>query len=127
VEKIVHTSTSEVYGTAKYTRIGEEHPFQAQSPYSASKIALDQMALSYHRSYNLPIAVIRPFNIYGFRQSARAVIPTIILQALKSKQIKFGALESIRDLTYVDDTVNGFISIAQSDGALGEVVTIGNG
>jgi NAD dependent epimerase/dehydratase len=126
VKKLIHTSTSEVYGTAKYTPIDEDHPFQPQSPYSASKIGADQMAMSYHNSYNLPVTVIRPFNTYGPRQSARAVIPTIISQALKNKKIKLGALDPIRDLTYVDDTVNGFLSIAQSDEALGEVINIGN-
>jgi len=127
VERIVHTSTSEVYGTALYTPIDEKHPLQAQSPYSASKIGADKIAESYYRSYDLPISIIRPFNTFGPRQSARAVIPTIISQGMKSSEIKLGALDPIRDLTYVADTVEGFLAIARARKALGEVVNVGSG
>jgi NAD dependent epimerase/dehydratase len=127
VEKIVHTSTSEVYGTAKYVPIDEVHPLQGQSPYSASKIGADMLALSYYLSFNTPVAVIRPFNTFGPRQSARAVIPTIISQALSAPGVHIGSLEPVRDLTYVSDTVNGFIKVAESDKAIGEVINIGNG
>jgi NAD dependent epimerase/dehydratase len=127
VEKIVHTSTSEVYGTAKYVPIDEAHPLQGQSPYSASKIGADMLALSYFLSFNTPVAIIRPFNTFGPRQSARAVIPTIISQALSAPEIHIGSLEPVRDLTYVQDTVNGFIKVAESDNAIGEVINIGNG
>ncbi len=124
VKKIVHTSTSEVYGTAKYVPIDEKHPLQGQSPYSASKIGADKIAESYHLSYGLPVAIIRPFNTYGPRQSARAIIPTIITQALTGTNIKLGATTPKRDLTYVDDTVNGFIKVAESKKAIGEVINI---
>lgn len=127
VYKLIHTSTSEVYGTAIYTPIDENHPLQAQSPYSASKIAADKLVESYYKSYNLPVAIIRPFNTFGPRQSLRAVIPTIISQALISNKIKLGSLEPIRDFTYVEDTVEGFITVAESDKTIGEVVNIGNG
>jgi NAD dependent epimerase/dehydratase len=129
VEKIVHTSTSETYGTAIYTPIDEKHPLQGQSPYSASKIGADKIAESFYRSFSLPVATIRPFNTYGPRQSARAVIPTIITQALttKSNSIRLGLLTPVRDLTYVGDTVDGFIRIAQSDKTIGEVTNIGYG
>lgn len=127
VEKVVHTSTSEVYGTAKYVPMNEDHPLQAQSPYAATKIAADQLALSFHRSFGLPVAVIRPFNTYGPRQSARAVIPTIIAQIAAGKEkIKLGALEPTRDLNYVKDTVSGFMAVAVSDKAVGEVINIGS-
>ncbi|GIO07340.1 NAD-dependent dehydratase [Brevibacillus reuszeri] len=127
VEKVVHTSTSEVYGTAKFVPITEEHPLQGQSPYSASKIGADQMALSFHHSFNLPVSIIRPFNTYGPRQSARAVIPTIITQIASGKtQIKLGSIYPTRDFNYVKDTVNGFISVAQSDQSIGEVINIGS-
>lgn len=127
VEKVVHTSTSEVYGTAQYVPMDEDHPLQAQSPYAATKIAADQLALSFHRSFNLPVAVIRPFNTYGPRQSARAVIPTIIAQITAGKEkIKLGALEPTRDLNYVKDTVSGFMAVAVSDKAVGEVINIGS-
>ncbi len=127
VRKIIHTSTSEVYGTAIYTPIDEGHPLQAQSPYSASKISADKMAESYYRSFELPVSIVRPFNTFGPRQSARAVIPTIISQAITSKIIKIGSLEPVRDLTYVEDTVDGFLAVARSDQVIGEVVSIGNG
>ena len=127
VERIVHTSTSEVYGTALYQPINEEHPLQAQSPYSASKIAADKLAESYFCSFSLPITTIRPFNTYGPRQSARAVIPTIISQALSSSKIKLGSLTPKRDMNYVKDTVSAFIKIAESDKAIGEVINIGTG
>ena len=127
VERMIHTSTSEVYGTAIYTPIDEKHPLQAQSPYSASKISADKMAESYHRSFGLPVAIIRPFNSFGPRQSARAVIPTIVSQALKGPLIKLGSLSPVRDLTYVEDTVEGFLAVALSDEAVGETVNIGNG
>ena len=125
--RVVHTSTSEVYGTARYVPIDEEHPLQGQSPYSATKIGADQLALSFYRSFEMPVSVIRPFNTYGPRQSARAVIPTIITQlANGKKQIKLGALSPTRDFNYVKDTVAGFISMMKSNAALGEVVNIGS-
>ena len=127
VEKVVHTSTSETYGTALYTPIDEKHPLQGQSPYSASKIGADKIAESYWLSFELPVATIRPFNTYGPRQSARAVIPTIIIQALQKDQIMLGALDPVRDLNYVKDTVNGFIKIAESDKTAGQVTNIGFG
>lgn len=127
VSKVIHTSTSEVYGTAQYVPINEEHPLQGQSPYSASKIGADQMALSFYRSFETPVAIIRPFNTYGPRQSARAVIPTIITQLASGKEkIKLGALSPTRDFNYVKDTVSGFISIMNSEKALGEVINIGS-
>lgn len=127
VQKIVHTSTSETYGTAQYTPIDEKHPLQGQSPYSASKIAADKMAESYYLSFDLPVATIRPFNTYGPRQSARAVIPTIISQALTGKAIQIGSLSPQRDFNYVADSVDGFIKIAESPKSIGEVINIGSG
>ncbi len=127
VKKIVQTSTSEVYGTALYTPIDEKHPLQGQSPYSASKIGADKMAESYFCSFSLPVATLRPFNTYGPRQSARAVIPTIISQVLAGKSvIKLGALSPRRDLTFVKDTARGFVKMAESDESVGQVVNIGN-
>ncbi|WP_203245952.1 NAD-dependent 4,6-dehydratase LegB [Sporosarcina beigongshangi] len=127
VEKVVHTSTSEVYGTAQYVPIDENHPLQGQSPYSATKIAADQMALSFYRSFDTPVSIIRPFNTYGPRQSARAVIPTIIGQlAAGNTTIKLGAISPTRDFNYVKDTVNGFISVMNSDKSVGEVINIGS-
>lgn len=127
VSKVVHTSTSEVYGTARYVPITEEHPLQGQSPYSASKIGADQMAMSFYSSFNTPVSIIRPFNTYGPRQSARAVIPTIITQILDgATSIKLGAIHPTRDFNYVADTVNGFISVANSDMSNGEVINIGS-
>lgn len=127
VARIVHTSTSECYGTARQVPIVETHPLQPQSPYSATKIAADQLALSFHYSFGTPVAIIRPFNTYGPRQSARAVIPTIIAQiANGARRIKLGAVHPTRDFNYVVDTVRGFVAIAESDGCVGEVVNIGS-
>ena len=126
-ERVVHTSTSEVYGTARFVPITEEHPLQGQSPYSASKIGADQMAQSFFSSFNTPVATIRPFNTYGPRQSARAVIPTIITQvATGAGQIKLGAMHPTRDFNYVQDTVRGFVAVAECDAAVGQVVNIGS-
>ena len=127
VERLVHTSTSETYGTALYTPIDEQHPLQGQSPYSASKIGADKLAESYHLSFELPVATIRPFNTYGPRQSARAVIPTIVSQALASPAIRLGSLSPVRDLNFVLDTVAGFIAVAEADAAVGQVVNVGTG
>jgi NAD dependent epimerase/dehydratase len=129
VQKIVHTSTSETYGTARYTPIDEAHPLQGQSPYSASKIGADKIAESYYLSFGLPVAVLRPFNNYGPRQSARAVIPTIISQALTTtnKKIRLGSLEPVRDLLYVKDTARAFIMVAKSMSTNGEVLNVGFG
>lgn len=126
VEKIVHTSSSEVYGTALYVPIDEKHPLQGQSPYSASKIGADKIAESFYCAYDLPVATIRPFNTYGPRQSTRAIIPTIITQAIQQETIKLGSLFPTRDYTYVKDTVNGFIKVAESDRSIGEVINIGS-
>ena len=127
LEKIVHTSTSEVYGTAIYCPMDEKHPLQAQSPYSATKIGADKLAESYHRSFGLPVAVARPFNAYGPRQSARAIIPTIMLQALNGNKVMLGSLHPTRDFTYVEDTVRGLIEVAKSPHSIGEVINIGCG
>lgn len=127
VKKVVHTSTSEVYGTAQFVPITEDHPLQGQSPYSASKIGADQIAMSFYRSFGTPVAIIRPFNTYGPRQSARAVIPTIITQlASGARTLKLGALHPTRDFNYVADTVAGFIAVAEADAAVGEVINIGS-
>ena len=127
VQKIVHTSTSETYGTALYVPIDEKHPMQGQSPYSASKIGADKMAESFYKSFNMPIATIRPFNTYGPRQSARAVIPTIISQILAGKkEIKLGSLTPTRDFNYVKDTAEAFIKIAECDNTIGEVINAGS-
>lgn len=127
VEKIVHTSTSEVYGTALYVPIDEKHPMQGQSPYSASKIGGDKIAESFYKSFGLPVATIRPFNTYGPRQSARAVIPTIISQILAGKmEIKLGSLTPTRDFNYVKDTAEAFIKIAESEKTIGEVINAGS-
>jgi len=128
VETVVHTSTSEVYGTAEYVPIDEGHRLHAQSPYAATKIAADQLALSYHASFGTPVAVIRPFNTYGPRQSTRAVIPTVITQiAAGARQIRLGALSPTRDFNFVMDTVGGFIAVGDSARAIGRVVNIGSG
>lgn len=124
--RVVHTSSSEVYGTAKYVPIDEAHPLQGQSPYSASKIGADRIAESFCRSFGVPVATIRPFNTYGPRQSARAVIPTIIAQALASDRIRLGALEPERDFTFVADTVDGFLRMGSSDGVTGEEINVGS-
>lgn len=127
VGKVVHTSTSEVYGTAKFVPITEDHPLQGQSPYSASKIGADQIAMSFYSAFNTPVSIIRPFNTYGPRQSARAVIPTVITQiANGQRKIKLGALHPTRDFTYVSDTVKGFIAAAESDQSVGEVINVGS-
>jgi NAD dependent epimerase/dehydratase len=127
VQKIVHTSTSETYGTALYVPIDEKHPMQGQSPYSASKIGADKIAESFYRSFDLPVATIRPFNTYGPRQSARAVIPTIISQILSGKRkIKLGSLTPTRDFNYVKDTADAFIKIAESDKTVGQVLNAGS-
>ncbi len=128
LEKIVCTSTSEVYGTARYVPIDEGHPLQGQSPYSATKIAADQIAMSFYCSFGSPVALIRPFNTYGPRQSLRAVIPTIITQLATSKTtIKLGSLHPTRDFSFVKDIVNGFIAIAESDASIGEAINVGSG
>ncbi|KJS31439.1 MAG: NAD-dependent dehydratase [Desulfatitalea sp. BRH_c12] len=128
LEKVIHTSTSEVYGTARFVPIDENHPLQGQSPYAASKIGADQIAMSFHLSFDTPIAVVRPFNTYGPRQSARAVIPTIITQLNAGiKKIRIGATHPTRDFNFVQDTVGGFVAIAESDAAIGEVINIGSG
>ena len=127
ISKVVHTSTSEVYGTALFVPITEEHPLQGQSPYSASKIGADQIALSFHKSFDTPVTVLRPFNTYGPRQSARAVIPTIITQlANENRKIKLGSVLPTRDFNYVSDTVRGFISALESDLGIGDVINIGS-
>jgi NAD dependent epimerase/dehydratase len=127
VEKVVHTSSSEVYGTAISVPIGESHPLQGQSPYSASKIGADKLADSFYCAYSLPVMTLRPFNTYGPRQSARAVIPTIISQALSREVVYLGNLETRRDFTYVDDTVRGFIMAAEAEEVNGEVINLGTG
>ena len=127
VQRVIHTSTSEVYGTAQYVPIDELHPLQPQSPYSASKIGADSMALSYYNSFELPVTVVRPFNTYGPRQSARAVIPTIITQiANGAKEIKLGDVSPTRDFNYVEDTCRGFILLAESEKTVGEIINIGS-
>lgn len=128
IQRLIHTSTSECYGTAVYTPIDEKHPLQGQSPYAASKIGADKLVESYYYSYSLPVATLRPFNTYGPRQSARAIVPTIISQLINGcKELKLGALNPVRDMCYVSDTVNAFLKIAQCDKAIGQVVHIGTG
>ncbi len=127
VEFFVHTSTSETYGTAQFTPINEKHPLQGQSPYAASKIGADKLVESYHLSFGIPAAILRPFNTYGPGQSARAVVPTIISQGLDGDTIRLGLLTPRRDLNYVKDTVEGFIKIAESPAAIGEVINLGSG
>ncbi len=127
VSRVIHTSTSEVYGTANYVPIDELHPLQAQSPYSATKIGADAIAMSFFNTFDLPLSIVRPFNTYGPRQSARAVIPSIIIQiANGSKEIKLGDTTPTRDFNYVEDTCRGFIQIANSDQAIGEVINVGS-
>jgi len=126
VEKFIQTSTSEVYGTAQYVPIDEGHPLSGQSPYAASKIGADQLALSFYNSFNLPLTVIRPFNTYGPRQSARAVIPSIIIQLIKGKKISMGGLSPTRDFNFVTDITRGFIASLEPDKALGEVINLGS-
>lgn len=127
VKRLVHTSTSEVYGTAQYVPIDETHPLVGQSPYSASKIAADQLAESFCRSFDVPVATIRPFNTYGPRQSARAVIPSVISQAIGMDVVNVGAMHPVRDLTFVSDTVEGFLRMAECDDAIGRVINVGAG
>jgi dTDP-glucose 4,6-dehydratase len=126
-ERVVHTSTSEVYGTARTVPIDEHHPLQGQSPYSASKIGADKIAESFHLSFGLPVVTVRPFNTFGPRQSARAVIPTIITQALNGSEIRLGNLEPTRDLNFIADTVSGFIKAAEAPKAIGETINLGTG
>jgi NAD dependent epimerase/dehydratase len=126
VEKIIHTSTSEVYGTAQFVPITEKHPINPQSPYAATKASADFLAISYYRSFNTPVTVIRPFNTYGPRQSARAIIPTIIIQALNNEgRVRLGSLHPTRDMLYVKDIVEGFMKIAHSKQSIGEVINFG--
>jgi dTDP-glucose 4,6-dehydratase len=125
--RIVHTSTSEVYGTALRVPIDENHPLQGQSPYSASKIGADKLVESFYRSFDLPVVTLRPFNTYGPRQSARAVIPTIITQALTQNVVLLGNLDARRDLTYISDTVDGFLKVAEVPGVEGETFNLGTG
>ena len=127
ISRVVHTSTSETYGTARFVPMTEEHPLQGQSPYSASKIGADQIAMSFYTSFDTPVVTLRPFNTYGPRQSARAVIPTIIIQIANGKrQIKLGAIHPTRDFIYVSDTVRGFISALHAEKAVGEVINLGS-
>ena len=127
MSRVVHTSTSEVYGTARFVPITEEHPLQGQSPYSATKIAADQLAYSFYASFELPVSIIRPFNTYGPRQSARAVLPTIITQIANGvRRLKLGAIHPTRDFNYVKDTVRGFLAVAEADAAIGQVINIGS-
>jgi NAD dependent epimerase/dehydratase len=125
VQRVVHTSTSEVYGTAQTLPITEDHPLEPQSPYAASKVAADKLMDSFRRSFELPVCVVRPFNTYGPRQSARAIIPTIIAQALSGSALRLGSLHPRRDLVFVDDTVSGFVAAATSDAAIGRTVHLG--
>ncbi len=127
VERIVLTSTSEVYGSALRVPIDEDHPLQAQSPYSATKIAADALGTSFNRSFGMPVTIVRPFNAYGPRQSARAVIPTIISQALAGRTLELGTLETTRDFTFVEDTARGFVAVAAAEAAVGEIVNMGSG
>ncbi|HVN96291.1 MAG TPA: NAD-dependent 4,6-dehydratase LegB [Syntrophorhabdaceae bacterium] len=128
VKKVIHTSTSEVYGTARFVPIAEDHPTNAQSPYAATKIAGDHLALSFHHSFGTPVAVVRPFNTYGPRQSARAIIPTIINQILSGKgTIQLGSLHPTRDFNYVEDIVRGFVAAIENETCIGEVINLGSG
>lgn len=127
VARMVHTSTSETYGTAQYVPIDERHPLHAQSPYAATKVAADQLAGSYYASFGTPVVTVRPFNTYGPRQSARAVIPTIIAQALAGDRLQLGSLRPVRDFLYVHDTARGFLAAAAAEGVFGEVLNLGTG
>lgn len=127
VNRVVHTSTSEVYGSARYVPIDEDHPLQGQSPYSASKIGADKLAESFYASFELPVVTIRPFNCYGPRQSARAVIPTLITQALARDEIRLGNTDALRDFTFVTDTTEAFMKAAQAKEAVGKVINVGSG
>lgn len=126
IEKFIHTSTSEVYGTAQHVPMDENHPVNPQSPYAATKASADQLALTFYYTYGLPVGIIRPFNVYGPRQSARSVIPNIIMQALTKDEIEIGSLTTSRDLTYVTDSVSGFIQFAECDEVIGQVVNLGS-
>ena len=127
VRRVVHTSTSETYGSAQFTPMTEDHPLVAQSPYAATKVAADQLALSYYRSFDTPVSVCRPFNTFGPRQSMRAILPTLMAQALFGARISIGTLDPVRDMNYVADTVDGFLRIAEADGVEGETFNIGSG
>ena len=127
VERVIHTSTSEVYGSARYVPINEDHPLQGQSPYSASKIAADKLAEAFHLSFGLPVVTIRPFNAFGPRQSARAVIPTIIAQCLAGKTVKLRSVTPTRDFNYVSNTVDAFLRCAESSTAVGKTINVGSG
>lgn len=127
VSRVIQTSTSEVYGTAQYIPIDEKHPLHPQSPYAASKVGADQLALSFHASFKTPVGVLRPFNTYGPRQSARAVIPTIISQLATGLEVKLGSLSPTRDFSFVQDTANGFLAAAMSDAIIGQTVNLGSG
>ncbi|MFH1202749.1 MAG: GDP-mannose 4,6-dehydratase [Candidatus Omnitrophota bacterium] len=127
VDKVILTSTSETYGTARYVPIDENHPLQPQSPYSASKISADMLGLSFYNSFNLPVSIIRPFNTYGPRQSARAIIPTIIAQILTGNSVHIGSVFPTRDFTYVTDTAEGFIKVAECEKAIGQAINLGTG
>lgn len=126
-QRVIHTSTSEVYGTARQVPISESHPLQGQSPYSASKIGADKLAEAFHLSFGLPVTTVRPFNTFGPRQSARAVVPTIATQCLTSDVVKLGNLRPTRDLTYIEDTVSGFLAAATASGAVGRTINLGSG
>lgn len=127
VKRVVQTSTSEVYGTAQYIPIDEAHPLHPQSPYAATKVGADQLALSFHSSFDVPVGILRPFNTYGPRQSARAVIPTIISQLANKSKVKLGSLSPTRDFSFVQDTANGFLAAAQSDAIVGQTINLGSG
>lgn len=127
VRRVVHTSTSETYGTAQFQPMDESHPLVAQSPYAATKIAADQLAASYYRSFDLPVTTLRPFNTFGPRQSLRAVLPTLMAQALFAEEIAVGSLEPVRDMTYVSDTVEAFLGVAEAEGVEGDVFNVGSG
>jgi dTDP-glucose 4,6-dehydratase len=127
VKRVVQTSTSEVYGTAQYIPIDEVHPLHPQSPYAATKVGADQLALSFHASFDVPVGILRPFNTYGPRQSARAVIPTIISQLANKSKVKLGSLSPTRDFSFVQDTANGFLAAAQSDAIIGQTINLGSG
>jgi len=127
ISKLIHTSTSEVYGSAKFIPITEKHPLNGQSPYSASKIAADHLANSFYLSFNTPVVTLRPFNTYGPRQSNRAIIPTIITQILNNKILELGSLYPTRDFTYIRDTISGFVSIAENKKSIGQIINIGSG
>ena len=127
VKRVVQTSTSEVYGTAQYIPIDEAHPLHPQSPYAATKVGADQLALSFHASFDVPVGILRPFNTYGPRQSARAVIPTIISQLATKSKVRLGSLSPTRDFSFVQDTANGFLAAAQSDAIVGQTINLGSG